>query len=411
MSRLHMQRNKWDNSHQRLTTEPTTQVIVIPDYSNPASVIDGLIRAVIRLTIKYQEGVHYTRKRGGKDDIERLHLMTIAKGKKDSPAIDAAKELNGELFVNALLVEIFARAGMENLMLDKHKRPYASQLIGKVYNRMFLMQTITPKRIEQLKNIMRTVNDKFITLDDTYFAQWMNSTLIPNYLSRCESTGMPCYKREGLVQMYDMKSTSPIVKFLVAVVQHIFDPNGPGVHYKTAMAHIPDLITIVKKKTTKQEKVDPVTVPAPRSTTVVPEVQKRKEEKEDKELPMANLYLADGMDDDVIIPSMYKGATAVSATLGAAPAIVKEYKATPVNTAKSQARGKDALPPGKDMIDRVMQLLVEKAPYFTVDDVNRIRVWAQKRVDTEIRPKLEAAQAAVEKQNKEIDTLKNTYYA
>lgn len=409
-----MTRGSKGSIFQKLTTEPTTTIIVVADYENPAAVIDGLVRSVIRLAVKYMEGIHYVRRRGDKSDMERAHLMAAVEGGRP---IDASKEINGELFVNALLVEAFAKAGLENLMYDKHKRPYASQLISKVYTRMFLLQSITPKRIQQLKSIMRTFNNAYILLDDTHFTQMMNGTMIPNYLSRCEGTQMLCYKREGVKQMFDLKSVSPIMKFLVMTVQHILHPQSKGVSYKIAQGYIPSLVATVKRKVTKSDTTEDVTVPTARSHTPLLEesVDRFTDLREEEPKPATsisgsavsisgNVSLVAGWNDE---------GTVGDATTFEWPKDDKdepeEHTTQPENKGYSRRWKFEQLPPGKNLIDRVMKLLLEREAYFELDDLNRIRAWAQTRVNAQVGAKIDELEKAAKDAAFALQEMKDKY--
>lgn len=386
---------------QKLTTEPTSQIVVVADYENPACVIDGLIRAIVRLAIKYTEGVYYIRKRGGRDDLERLQVHRPVAECSLNPSC----EINGELFVNALLVELFNKQEMGNLLLDKNKRPYAAQAIGKMYLRMFALRNITKDRVTNLKRLMHQLNKEWILLDDSYFAQLMNTSIIPNYLDRCKNAGLPCYKEEGLKQTYTNKSTSPLLKFLVLTVQHILVPNGPGMHYKKALEHIKNLVHLLKESVTKKTGGNVEDIPKAR---VVPQEPEREEAD-----PLATLTAISGSEPRVswtgtALERSSQDDMAIGVCLPPAPVQVEiTVDDTCIGKAsyvRMTGETTDTLPPGKNMIDRVMRYLNTNEQYFSLDDINEIRKWAVKLIDEELGKKMSQL-------NAELETLTKTYYA
>lgn len=444
---------------KELIEEPTCRIVVVKDYVSPHEVLAALIDSVIRLAVKYRKGVLYIREFGDPTFDGKVKLLAPAK--QGSP-INAATQINGDLFVNALLVEVFAKAGLENLMLDKYGRPYAAQLIGKVYNRMFQLQTITGTRVLQLKNIMKVFNEDFISKHDATFAKDMGNTLIPNYLSRLENSKFPGYSRKGLVQEFRMVASSLLMKYLANTVQIILGPNENEQVVSLAMARATAKMVIsriqikMQKKSGKsgvesekpieaapvdlaQEKDEDVPpellkdLPRPGDDAVEAVAEERKEDTPPKK-PLTtkiNLFSDDDDDDAVTLTGMPMAKMpdddpdTFSRTISfhkpeprsvvASPSANGAATGTTSGTEKTRSSwfGKQVneLPPGKAMIDRIMALLVQKEDHLELDDFNRIRMWAATHVEDLLRDRLNDLQGRAEKLNDELDQIRKNYYA
>lgn len=442
---------------QELVAEPTSRIVVVKDYTNPNEALTALIDAVLRLAVKYRKGVLYIREFGDPTFEGKVKLLTPA---KQGTTIDAAKQINGDLFVNALLVEVFAKAGLENLMLDKYGRPYAAQLIGKVYNRMFQLRTITGNKVLQLKKITKVLNEDFISKHDATFAKDMSNTLIPNYLSRLENSKFPGYSREGLVQEFRMIASSDLMKYLSNTVQIILRPKDKFVSLVQARSVAKMVISRIQTKMQKkvgkstdeseksikeapvddnQEKDEDVPpellkdLPHPGDDVVESVVAERKEATPPKK-PLTtkiNLFSDDDDDDAVTLTGMPMAkmpdddpdtfTKTISFHKPDPHAVISSTSTNVTETRTSGSTEKkrscwfskqvNELPPGKAIIDRIMALLVQKEDYLELDDFNRIRMWAATHTENLLRERMNGLQRQAQKLNDEIEQLRKDYYA
>lgn len=182
------------------------------DVTNMRANYQKLLYFVYKVAMKYKHGRRlYKRAENG---YNALNLV-------DKEEVQPHRELNAQLFVNALLWYVFEESGMGRPMLDKRGRQYPSNCINKMFEESW-GRDMQPKKIAAFKQLHKICGE-LLELDDARLTKGMELIGLRRYISTCKAQGVPAYDEDD--NIFCMKNKNVIINILTGLVRSILFPN------------------------------------------------------------------------------------------------------------------------------------------------------------------------------------------
>lgn len=170
--------------------------LFIVDPKDPQENHDRLLTFLYCVIRKYNESrqCKQTRRSG-------MQLLRPVKEQK----VDTRSEINASLFLNSVLYYVFSESGLNSMMKDRHKRPYASNVLSALYRKSWTRECTTQREL-----IFKLINKtccNVLDQSDVEFAGFIERVLLPLYLGACASSGMPSYDQATAVYSQPAKNS------------------------------------------------------------------------------------------------------------------------------------------------------------------------------------------------------------
>lgn len=182
------------------------------DATNMRANYQKLLYFVYKVAMKYKHGRRMYKKT--ENGYNALNLV-------DKEEVQPHRELNAQLFVNALLWYVFEESGMGRSMLDKRGRQYPSNCINKMFDESW-GRDMQPKKITAFKQLHRICGD-ILEQDDARLTKGMELIGLRRYISTCKAQGVPAYDEDD--NIFCMKNKNVIINILTGLVRGILFPN------------------------------------------------------------------------------------------------------------------------------------------------------------------------------------------
>ena len=182
------------------------------DVTNMRANYQKLLYFVYKIAMKYKHGRRMYKKT--ENGYNALNLV-------DKEEVQPHRELNAQLFVNALLWYVFEESGMGRSMLDKRGRQYPSNCINKMFDESW-GRDMQPKKITAFKQLHRICGD-LLEQDDARLTKGMELIGLRRYISTCKAQGVPAYDEDD--NIFCMKNKNVIINILTGLVRGILFPN------------------------------------------------------------------------------------------------------------------------------------------------------------------------------------------
>ncbi len=182
------------------------------DVTNMRSNYQKLLYFVYKVAMKYKHGRRMYKK--AENGYNALNLV-------DKEEVQPHRELNAQLFVNALLWYVFEESGMGRSMLDKRGRQYPSNCINKMFDESW-GRDMQPKKITAFKQLHKICGE-ILEQDDARLTKGMELIGLRRYIATCKSQGVPAYDEDD--NIFCMKNKNVIINILTGLVRGILFPN------------------------------------------------------------------------------------------------------------------------------------------------------------------------------------------
>lgn len=182
------------------------------DVTNMRANYQKLLYFVYKIAMKYKHGRRMYKKT--ENGYNALNLV-------DKEEVQPHRELNAQLFVNALLWYVFEESGMGRSMLDKRGRQYPSNCINKMFDESW-GRDMQPKKITAFKQLHRICSE-ILEQDDARLTKGMELIGLRRYISTCKAQGVPAYDEDD--NIFCMKNKNVIINILTGLVRGILFPN------------------------------------------------------------------------------------------------------------------------------------------------------------------------------------------
>lgn len=182
------------------------------DVTNMRANYQKLLYFVYKVAMKYKHGRRMYKKT--ENGYNALNLV-------DKEEVQPHRELNAQLFVNALLWYVFEESGMGRSMLDKRGRQYPSNCINKMFDESW-GRDMQPKKVTAFKQLHRICSD-ILEQDDARLTKGMELIGLRRYISTCKAQGVPAYDEDD--NIFCMKNKNVIINILTGLVRGILFPN------------------------------------------------------------------------------------------------------------------------------------------------------------------------------------------
>lgn len=182
------------------------------DATNMRANYQKLLYFVYKVATKYKHGRRMYKKT--ENGYNALNLV-------DKEEVQPHRELNAQLFVNALLWYVFEESGMGRSMLDKRGRQYPSNCINKMFDESW-GRDMQPKKITAFKQLHRICGD-ILEQDDARLTKGMELIGLRRYIATCKAQGIPAYDEDD--NIFCMKNKNVIINILTGLVRGILFPN------------------------------------------------------------------------------------------------------------------------------------------------------------------------------------------
>ena len=182
------------------------------DVTNMRANYQKLLYFVYKVAMKYKHGRRMYKK--AENGYNALNLV-------DKEEVQPHRELNAQLFVNALLWYVFEESGMGRSMLDKRGRQYPSNCINKMFDESW-GRDMQPKKITAFKQLHKICSE-ILEQDDARLTKGMELIGLRRYIATCKSQGVPAYDEDD--NIFCMKNKNVIINILTGLVRSILFPN------------------------------------------------------------------------------------------------------------------------------------------------------------------------------------------
>lgn len=234
--------------------------LFIVDPKDPQENHDRLLTFLVCVIRKYNESRQCKQtKRSG------LQLLHPVKEQK----VDTRSEINASLFLNSVLYYVFSESGLSSMMRDKHKRPYASNVLSALYRKSWT-RDCTPQRELIFKLVNKTCCN-VLDQSDVEFAGFVERVLLPLYLGACASSGMPSYDKTTAV--YSQPAKNSILEWAASYWNAIIlldESEGTGIEIKKRKKAV---IAEIRAEERPDEEVAPAATPLTVSEAFFPAEQ------------------------------------------------------------------------------------------------------------------------------------------
>ena len=182
------------------------------DVTNMRANYQKLLYFVYKVATKYKHGRRMYKKT--ENGYTALNLV-------DKEEVQPHRELNAQLFVNALLWYVFEESGMGRSMLDKRGRQYPSNCINKMFDESW-GRDMQPKKVTAFKQLHRICGE-LLEQDDARLTKGMELIGLRRYIAACKAQGVPAYDEDD--NIFCMKNKNVIINILTGLVRGVLFPN------------------------------------------------------------------------------------------------------------------------------------------------------------------------------------------
>lgn len=222
--------------------------LFIVDPKDPQENHDRLLTFLVCVIRKYNESRQCKQtKRSG------LHLLRPVKDQR----IDTKSAINASLFLNSVLYYVFSESGLSAMMRDKHKRPYASNVLSALYRKSWTRECTAQREL-----IFKLINKTCCSVldqSDIEFAGFVERVLLPLYLGACSSSGIPSY--DSATGIYSQPAKNSILEWAASYWNAIIlldESEGTGIEIKKRKKAV---IADIRAKERPEEEVVPAVTP------------------------------------------------------------------------------------------------------------------------------------------------------
>lgn len=223
--------------------------LFIVDPKDPQENHDRLLTFLYCVIRKYNESRQCKQtKRSG------MQLLRPVKEQK----VDTRSEINASLFLNSVLYYVFSESGLNSMMKDRHKRPYASNVLSSLYRKSWTREC-TPQR-ELIFKLVNKTCCSVLDQSDIEFAGFIERVLLPLYLGACASSGIPSYDKATAV--YSQPAKNSILEWAASYWNAIIlldESEGTGLEIKKRKHAV---IAEIRAEERPDEEVAPAAAPA-----------------------------------------------------------------------------------------------------------------------------------------------------
>ncbi len=231
--------------------------LFIVDPKDPQENHDRLLTFLVCVIRKYNESRQCKQtKRSG------LCLLRPVKDQR----IDTKSAINASLFLNSVLYYVFSESGLSAMMRDKHKRPYASNVLSALYRKSWTRECTSQREL-----IFKLINKTCCSVldqSDIEFAGFVERVLLPLYLGACSSSGIPSY--DPATGIYSQPAKNSILEWAASYWNAIIlldESEGTGIEIKKRKKAV---IAEIRAEERPDEEVVPVATPLVTSEAFFP---------------------------------------------------------------------------------------------------------------------------------------------
>lgn len=215
--------------------------LFIVDPKDPQENHDRLLTFLVCVVRKYNES------RQCKQTKRAGHLLHPVKAQ----SVNTKSEINASLFLNSVLYYVFSESGLNSMMRDKHKRPYASNVLSSLYRKSWTRECTAQREL-----IFKLINKTCCSVldqSDIEFAGFVERVLVPLYLGVCSASGSPSYDPESAV--YSQPAKNSILEWAALYWNAVIlldESKGTGIEIKKRKKYV---ISAIRKAERPNEEV------------------------------------------------------------------------------------------------------------------------------------------------------------